>query len=412
MDAKDNFFNDNTDFNEKFIDPEEDLSPVLEGSPTLEEKQEGFLPTLLFPLKFVGKKFSPGSIKGSIFTLMTATLGAGILSLPLAMYNSGLIWSIIIFVFSGVISYYTTFLLVQCSEISGHKTYMNLSKHVFDHLPGNFVFIIIKVCFFLNNFGTVVSYIVLENKLFAKATQFIAGDSAPSWLTDPQGKFWATAFIIIVVYPMTFARTYKSLNFVFIIGVFFMFYVTAIVVSLCFAPSYGDVSSNFDHVKLFDFSGTSKTLGIALFAYACHPNVLDIYMELNRPSRRRMNKVLTRGLFLVFILYMLAGIFGYVTFSQAIGQLTSEDNGGMILLANYDGNVGIKIAILTIALSVLCSIVLVVRPSKDSLLEIFYNEDCHNLRPLYHYIANTGLKFINFSYLCMRSCALIRYSNA
>lgn len=188
---------------------------------------------------------------------------------------------------------------------------------------------------------------------------------------------------------MTFARTYKKLNFVFIVGVFFMFYVTAVIVILCFFPTYGDVSDNFSSVEMWNFSGTSKTLSIALFAYACHPNVLDIYMELNRPSRRRMNKVLTRGLFLVFLMYILAGLFGYVTFSQAINQLTDENNGGMILLANYNGNVAIKMAVLMIALSVLCAIVLVVRPSKDSLLEIFYNEDCHNLRSLYHYLANT-----------------------
>ena len=192
---KNHIFNDNTDMQEKFFDPE-DASPVLEGSPTLEEKNEGCMGTLMWPFKFLGRKFSPGSIKGSVFTLMTATLGAGILSLPLAMYNSGLVWSIVIFVTSGIISYFTTYLLVQCSEISGHKTYMALSKHAFEDQPFNWVYILIKICFFLNNFGTTISYIVLENKLFAKATEFFAAGSAPEFLTDPQGKFWATAFIV------------------------------------------------------------------------------------------------------------------------------------------------------------------------------------------------------------------------
>lgn len=137
-------------------------------------------------------------MKGSVFTLMTATLGAGILSLPLALYKSGIIWGIIQFVFSGVISFYTTSILIQSAEKSGHKTYMALLRHVVDvgTTKQKAFFVFAKIVMFFNNWGTIVSYIVLENKLFAKGTFYLAGDSAADFLVDPNGKFWASMFIV------------------------------------------------------------------------------------------------------------------------------------------------------------------------------------------------------------------------
>lgn len=162
-------------------------------------------------------KFYAGSMKGSVFTLMTATLGAGILSLPLALYKSGVIWGIIQFIFSGVISFYTTHILIQSGEKSGHKTYMSLLRHTFEvgSTKQKVFFVFAKITMFFNNWGTIVSYIVLENKLFAKGTFFLVGDSAPEWLTDPNGKFWATMFIvkleIILGYYCLSAHIFKDL---------------------------------------------------------------------------------------------------------------------------------------------------------------------------------------------------------
>lgn len=57
-----------------------------------------------------------------------------------------------------------------------------------------------------------------------------------------------------------------------------MIYVTILVVILSFFPVVGSFSENIGHVSLWDWSGTTKTFGIAVFAYACHPNVPDIYV--------------------------------------------------------------------------------------------------------------------------------------
>ena len=40
-------------------------------------------------MKFIKNKFLPGSIKGSIFTLTTAVIGAGLISLPNLKMQAG-----------------------------------------------------------------------------------------------------------------------------------------------------------------------------------------------------------------------------------------------------------------------------------------------------------------------------------
>ena len=55
----------------------------------------------------------------------------------------------------------------------------------------------IKFNFLLANWGFVVAYVILVNKTFAHSVEIFFGDSAPLFLRDGNGKFWAP---IIMVY--------------------------------------------------------------------------------------------------------------------------------------------------------------------------------------------------------------------
>jgi len=55
------------------------------------------------------------------------------------------------------------------------------------------------------------------------------------------------------------------------------------------------------------------------FAFQCHASVLPIYSELKQPSKQKMQYVSTISIGLVFIMYLLASLFGYLTFKNVTG---------------------------------------------------------------------------------------------
>jgi len=70
--------------------------------------------------------------------------------------------------------------------------------------------------------------------------------------------------------------------------------------------------------------------------------------------------------------YSLAGVFGYLSFADDIQQLTAEDKGGIILLADYHNSVEVIVALLAIGVSITFALPFNTKPCKDCLLDIFY----------------------------------------
>ncbi|ERE84314.1 sodium-coupled neutral amino acid transporter 2 [Cricetulus griseus] len=98
-------------------------------------------------------------------------------------------------------------------------------------------------------------------------------------------------------------------------------------------------------------SQTVYAVPILTFSFVCHPAVLPIYEELKGRSRRRMMNVSKISFFAMFLMYLLAALFGYLTF---YGQVESE------LLHTYSKVVGTDILLLVVRLAVLMAVTLTV----------------------------------------------------
>lgn len=61
-------------------------------------------------------------------------------------------------------------------------------------------------------------------------------------------------------------------------------------------------------------SQTVYAVPILTFSFVCHPAILPIYEELKGRSRRRMMNVSKISFFAMFLMYLLAALFGYLTF--------------------------------------------------------------------------------------------------
>ncbi|XP_071751296.1 sodium-coupled neutral amino acid transporter 3 isoform X2 [Centroberyx gerrardi] len=61
-------------------------------------------------------------------------------------------------------------------------------------------------------------------------------------------------------------------------------------------------------------SQTAYTIPILAFAFVCHPEVLPIYTELRNPSKKKMQQVSNISILVMYTMYFLAALFGYLTF--------------------------------------------------------------------------------------------------
>ena len=198
-------------------------------------------------------------------------------------------------------------------------------------------------------------------------------------------------------FPASLARTLGALRYSFLLGIVFVSYLTICVIIEAFNPNIGDIKTNYDSATYFKITGFLNTFPIAIFSFTCHSNVLDVYQELQRKSRRRMSKVLSRVMIIALILYILVGVFGYITFASKnlTDQLTNTNNAGVILLAeSYKDKIPMEVSLCFICISIIFTFPLNIKPTKDSLLDIIYPDE-KNESTMKHFI----LTLSNYIYI-------------
>ncbi|KAG8510111.1 Sodium-coupled neutral amino acid transporter 2 [Galemys pyrenaicus] len=113
-------------------------------------------------------------------------------------------------------------------------------------------------------------------------------------------------------------------------------------------------------------SQTVYAVPILTFSFVCHPAILPIYEELKGRSRRRMMNVSKISFFAMFLMYLLAALFGYLTFYE---HVESE------LLHTYSTVLGTDILLLIVRLAVLVAVTLtvpvVIFPIRSSITHLF-----------------------------------------
>jgi len=107
-----------------------------------------------------------------------------------------------------------------------------------------------------------------------------------------------------------------------------------------------DWEGNMNDLEYFKIQGIFNTWSMSLFAYQCHSNIPDVFVELEKKSIKRMKKVLTYNNIICFVCYSTIGFFGYLTFANDPEQLEN----GNILQADYKNVIPILVAILSIGL--------------------------------------------------------------
>lgn len=369
-----------------------------------------------------------GGFAISVFNLMNAILGSGILGLSYAMSQLGSVLFFILLTFVAMLCLYAIHLLLILCEQTHVKAYEKLGSKALG-VTGKYL---AATCILLQNIGAMSSYLFIVKYELPNVLMTLFGISAKGdqwWLNGDYLVIFVTLGIIM---PLASLKNIGFLGYTSGFSITCMLFFTGVIIAKkfmidCPLPLDEDkltcvlnrteelvattltpviehvtyslhsdnvtslnatdcktvLSHMHDHeaVNLYKEMGPQdcepKTLELSdkwpysiptmTFSFVCHTAVLPIYAELKQPSPKRMQSVANTSIFICYVLYALAALFGYLTF---FNWMEAE----MLLMYSYVDST--DLLTLVVRITVLIAVVLTV--------------------PLTHFPARKALSFMIF----------------
>ncbi|XP_069772376.1 probable sodium-coupled neutral amino acid transporter 6 isoform X4 [Narcine bancroftii] len=288
------------------------------GSEVCDSELEGELISRNIPPR---QGSSRGSFAFSVFNIMHAIMGSGILGLAFAMANTGIIGFSVLLLMVAYFAAYSIHLLLELCQQSGLTSYEDLGFCAFKKTGK----VMVIVAILIQNIGAMSSYLfIIKSELPAAIAGFLHNtQSGTPWYLN--GQILLIISVICIILPLALIHKIEFLGYTSGLSILFMVYFTTVVVVKKWFIPCPLFNGTVDHVQNFSsdvckpkFLQISYKSAYAIptmaFSFLCHTSLLPIYCELQRPSKSKMQKVANIGIVLSFSVYMVSALFGYLTF--------------------------------------------------------------------------------------------------
>uniref|UniRef100_A0A3P9AKG9 Amino acid transporter transmembrane domain-containing protein n=1 Tax=Esox lucius TaxID=8010 RepID=A0A3P9AKG9_ESOLU len=330
----------------------------------------------------------------SVFNLGNAIMGSGILGLAYAMANTGILLFLFLLTAVAALSSYSIHLLLKSSGIVGIRAYEQLGYRAFG-TPGKMA---AGIAITLQNIGGEgVSVLCgVEPFILFPIPDDIYQVLIHLWYLN--GNYLVVIVSVSVILPLALMKQLGYLGYTsgfslscmvfFLIAVIYKKFqihcpfeeYSAANHTLSTPDSYLNITDSYGlddshcETRMFTInSQTAYTIPILAFAFVCHPEVLPIYTELRNPTQKRMQHVSNLSILVMYTMYFLAALFGYLTF---YGKTESE------LLHTYSKIDPYDTLILCVRLAVLTAVTLTVPivlfPVRRALNQMFFSSKSFN----------------------------------
>ncbi|KAK5136679.1 hypothetical protein LTR08_002332 [Meristemomyces frigidus] len=254
----------------------------------------------------------------SIVNLLNTIVGAGVLAMPHALANMGILLGTAVILWAGLTAGFGLYLQTRCARYldRGSASFFALSQLTYPNAAVLFDAAIAVKCF-----GVGVSYLIIIGDLMPGVVRGF-GYGEAGWAVDRQ--FWVTAFMLIVI-PLSFLRRLDSLKYTSFIALVSIAYLVVLVV---YHYAAGDTLPERGAVNVIKWQGAIATLAsfpVIVFAYTCHQNMFSILNELTTPTPLRTTTVVASSIATAASIYILVAITGYLSFgSNVLGNIVAQ----------------------------------------------------------------------------------------
>jgi amino acid permease len=208
-------------------------------------------------------------------------VGAGTLAMPAALSHFGIVFGIIVIVWSGFTSAFGLYLQSRCARYldRGSASFFALSQLTYPNAA-----VIFDAAIAIKCFGVGVSYMIIIGDLMPGVAYGLdhRAQHVP-FLMDRN--FWITAFMLVII-PLSFLRRLDSLKYTSVIALVSIGYLVVLVV-YHFAADYVPDRAP---VRVITWDGPISALSnlpVVVFAYTCHQNMFSIINEIKDNSPKR-----------------------------------------------------------------------------------------------------------------------------
>ncbi|OCT87431.1 sodium-coupled neutral amino acid transporter 4 [Xenopus laevis] len=368
----------------------------------------------------------------SVFNLSNAIMGSGILGLSYAMANTGIILFMLLLLGVAVLSLYSVHLLLKTAKEGGSLIYEKLGEKAFGWAGKIAAFSSIT----MQNIGAMSSYLfIIKYELPEVIRTFMRIDEdSGEWYLN--GNYLVILVSVGIILPLSLLKNLGYLGYTSGFSLTCMVFFVSVVIYKktqipCPLPllghNLGNMTSNHTYYmypmmienntvvagvnlmledtkgqqtgyeghniqkhssdveyeasndncqpKYFVFnSQTAYAIPILAFAFVCHPEVLPIYSELRRRSRRSMQNVANVSIAAMLTMYLFAALFGYLTF---FGEVNDELLHTYIKVYRFDTLLlCVRIAVLV---AVTLTVPIVLFPIRSSVITMLFPGKPFNL---------------------------------
>lgn len=297
---------------------------------------------------------SHGGTIASVYTLASATLGAGIVAVPAGFMDSGIAVSTVLLLVVYGCTVYSIALLGVAKDQTGLRSYEEMARGLlgrgWDYLTATLMFLF---CW-----GTCVGYVTSTQDLL---TPVLADPSSDGFLQSTTGlRILTSALWLIGMLSLSLPKEINSLRYASTIGVTM---VCFLVLCMIIHSAQNGLAHGIPSGLKWANSGLQAINGLTtyIFAFICQVNVFEIYSEMTRPTPRRLtiNSMLSMGM--VALLYWLAGFFGYCDFGDEVSNVS------VLLLYQPRKDIMFAMAYIGMVIKLCVGFAICIQPARDAL---------------------------------------------
>ncbi|XP_023239840.1 putative sodium-coupled neutral amino acid transporter 11 [Centruroides sculpturatus] len=255
----------------------------------------------------VGKSTETSNLHQTGFNYINSIIGSGIVGIPYAINQAGFVLGLLLLPIIAIATDYSLCILVKGGNIVGVSTYQDLVQAAFGK-PGFYFLTLIQ---FIYPFIAMISYNIIIGDTITKVLMRIFGVSRNTVLGN---RHFVVFFVTVcVTLPLSLYRNISRLSKVSLVSLLFAVFILIFV--LVRASTLAGIVPATSNAYSFANWGITDAIGVIAFAFMCHHNSFLLYDALENPTQGRWNRITHISMGLSFILILVFGIGGYVTFT-------------------------------------------------------------------------------------------------